>query len=68
MGNLVGSYRFPVEESVQIERVQTPHGPVWRVCGLGYCTQHGQLWQAEIFWEIMRAAKGLPPEKPPVKA
>lgn len=65
MGNLVDTHRFPVEESVRIERVQTRDGLVWRVCGLGYCTEHGQLWQAQIFWEIMRASKGLPPEPPP---
>jgi hypothetical protein len=41
-----------------VELVETSKGPRWRVCGLGYCTEHRQRWQAEILHECLMAAKG----------
>lgn len=42
-----------------VEQVETPSGPIWRVCGLGYCTEHRQRWQAEVLHECLRVAKGV---------
>jgi len=43
----------------RVELIQTSHGPLWRVCGLGYCTEHRQRWQAEVLFECLLVAKGL---------
>lgn len=43
-----------------VELVRTPDGERWRVCGLGYCTEHAQRWQAEVMHQCLRTAKGLP--------
>jgi hypothetical protein len=43
----------------RVELIQTSHGPIWRVCGLGYCTEHQQRWQAEVLFECLMAAKGM---------
>lgn len=42
-----------------VERIITASGYVWRVCGLGYCTEHQQRWQAEVMYECLLVAKGL---------
>lgn len=42
-----------------VERIITASGYVWRVCGLGYCTEHQQRWQAEVMYECLMVAKGL---------
>jgi hypothetical protein len=42
-----------------VELVETSNGAVWRVCGLGYCTEHRQRWQAEVMYECLLAAKGV---------
>jgi len=41
-----------------VELVETSKGPMWRVCGLGYCTEHRQRWQAEVLFECLLVAKG----------
>jgi hypothetical protein len=41
-----------------VELVETSQGPRWRVCGLGYCTEHQQRWQAEVLFECLMVAKG----------
>ena len=41
-----------------VELVETSNGPRWRVCGLGYCTEHQQRWQAEGLFECLKVAKG----------
>lgn len=41
-----------------VELVETSSGPRWRVCGLGYCTEHMQRWQAEVLFECLMVAKG----------
>lgn len=42
-----------------IEVVISPSGePEYQVCGLGMCSRHRQLWQAQVHWECMAAAKG----------
>lgn len=43
----------------RVELIQTSNGPIWRVCGLGYCTEHQQRWQAEVMFECLAVAKGL---------
>lgn len=43
-----------------VELVHTSDGPRWRVCGLGYCTEHAQRWQAEVLYQCLLVAKGLP--------
>jgi hypothetical protein len=43
----------------RVELIQTISGPIWRVCGLGYCTEHRQRWQAEVLFECLLVAKGL---------
>lgn len=53
---------IPLEEPT-IKHVQTKDGMKWQVCGLGYCTEHKQLWQAEILHECLMIAKGCP-DKP----
>lgn len=45
-----------------VELVETKKGPIWRVCGLGYCTEHRQRWQAEVMYECLLAAKGVQPD------
>jgi hypothetical protein len=47
-------------EEPTVEQVDTSDGPRWRVCGLGYCTEHQQRWQAEVMHQCLRVAKGLP--------
>jgi len=42
-----------------INQVTTKDGIKWRVCGLGYCIEHRQRWQAEVMFECMMVAKGL---------
>ena len=42
-----------------VELVDTSKGPIWRVCGLGYCTEHRQRWQAEVMYQCLLAAKGV---------
>ena len=42
-----------------VELVETSKGPIWRVCGLGYCTEHRQRWQAEVMYQCLLAAKGV---------
>ena len=42
-----------------VEWVDSERGGYWRVCGLGYCTEHQQRWQAEVLYECMLVAKGL---------
>lgn len=49
---------IPLEEPT-INYVKTKEGMKWRVCGLGYCTEHGQRWQAEILHECLMISKGL---------
>ena len=49
-----------VVDQPRVELIDTPRGPVWRVCGLGYCTFHAQRWQAVVMYECLRVAKGLP--------
>ena len=46
-----------------VERIITANGYAWRVCGLGYCTEHQQRWQAEVMYECLLVAKGLQPRK-----
>ena len=53
---------IPLEEPT-IKYVQTKDGMKWQVCGLGYCTEHQQLWQAEILHECLMIAEGCP-DKP----
>ena len=53
---------IPVDEP-EIKQVTTDEGIKWRVCGLGYCIEHGQRWQAEVLFECMMVAKGLRKEK-----
>lgn len=43
----------------RVELIQTDLGPIWRVCGLGYCTEHRQRWQAVVLHECLLVAKGL---------
>lgn len=57
-GNLGERFRLPVAE-VTIQQVDTVDGPKWRVCGLGYCVEHGQRWQAEVLFECLKVSKGL---------
>jgi ribosomal protein S3AE len=47
-----------------INQVTTKDGIKWRVCGLGYCIEHQQRWQAEVMFECMMMAKGLRNDKP----
>jgi hypothetical protein len=47
-----------------INQVTTQDGIKWRVCGLGYCIEHQQRWQAEVMFECMMVAKGLRKDKP----
>jgi hypothetical protein len=47
-----------------INQVTTKDGIKWRVCGLGYCIEHQQRWQAEVMFECMMVAKGLRNDKP----
>jgi len=47
-----------------INQVATKDGIKWRVCGLGYCTEHAQRWQAEVMYECLLVAKGLSRQKP----
>jgi ribosomal protein S3AE len=47
-----------------INQVTTKDGIKWRVCGLGYCIEHQQRWQAEVMFECMMVAKGLRKDKP----
>jgi hypothetical protein len=51
-----------------IETINTDDGPKFRVCGLGYCTLHGQEWQARIMWECLAVSAGVATPKcvPPV--
>ena len=49
---------IPLQEPT-IEYVETKDGMKWRVCGLGYCTEHQQRWQAEILYECLMTAKGF---------
>ena len=50
-----------------VELVESENGPYWRVCGLGYCTEHQQRWQAEVLFECLKVAKCLNSEvsRPP---
>lgn len=47
-------------DQLRVELIDTPQGLIWRVCGMGYCTYHHQRWQAEVMYECLRVAKGLP--------
>lgn len=49
-----------VVDQLRVELIDTPQGLIWRVCGMGYCTYHRQRWQAEVMYECLRVAKGLP--------
>lgn len=42
-----------------VELVDSERGPYWRVCGLGYCTEHQQRWQAQVLYECLMVAKGI---------
>jgi hypothetical protein len=44
-----------------IELIQTNHGPMWEVTGLGMMSQHKQLWQAMLRFDCMCIAKGIDP-------
>jgi hypothetical protein len=59
IGNLV-TVRLdsPVVDNVRIEKIKKNGEEYWRVCGLGYCVEHRQRWQAEVTWECLRASKG----------
>lgn len=37
----------------QVEQINTPDGPVWRVCVDGVCREHQQQWQADVFYHQM---------------
>jgi hypothetical protein len=50
---------FPVDDKIIVERLERNGEEVWRVCGLGYCTEHRQRWQAEVLLECLLVAKGL---------
>ena len=53
---------IPVDEPV-IYQVTTKGEAKWRVCGLGYCTEHRQRWQAEVMFECLMVSKGLRVDK-----
>lgn len=59
IGNLVTVVpKFPVVDEVRIEKIERNGEEIWRVCGLGYCVEHPQRWQAEVTWECLRSSKG----------
>lgn len=39
-----------------LERIDTPHGVIWRVTYAGMVREHRQDWQAFTFYEMARAA------------
>lgn len=48
-------------DEVRVEKIKKNGEEYWRVCGLGYCVEHRQRWQAEVTWECLRSSKGQPP-------
>ena len=51
-------------EEITIEEIEDVLGRRWRVCGLGYCTEHAQRWQAEVIHHCLRVSKGILPDPP----
>lgn len=49
-------------DALTITQISDDEGIRWRVCGLGYCTEHSQLWQAEVIHHCLRLSKGIDPE------
>lgn len=53
------------ESKVTTELVHRPDGDVYRVCGLGYCVEHRQRWQAEVIHECLERSHGVVPTRTP---
>jgi len=49
---------FPVGDEIIVEKLERNGEEIWRVCGLGYCVEHRQRWQAEVTWQCLRVSRG----------